>query len=279
MKKNLLVVSIVLITLITSFFYVNRTKEPVQNRTVLQLSSPSFVSQAKAGSELQTYLDQEAGIAAWCQVDPINLENLKDNTIWVTLEIETNPEYLIGTIAIPNYPDQYNPHVYVHIDGWIMAYYPNDDPTSKIIDLQARNLNTTILNTAVGLVANVAGSACSGVSYYDFRYPNATHLLLVAEDDNDGNYFTIEMPASYDYIDRGWAWWTGGNVPTSNDFCRLTLGEVVLNLPPRATWTDGKLYYGDLLAYELVPDETYTFTVNGYWGNSYGALIITYGMP
>lgn len=278
MKKHLLLIAFSIITALAFFFLINGTKPKKEDNARLSLFQPPFVKSVQAGtSDIGAYLNQEAGISAWFHGTPINLENLKTNALWVTLEIADNPDYLIGTMAIPNYPDQFNPHVYVHKDGWILSYYPRADSTSKIIDILARNLNTTLLQTSVGLVASAAGIGFSNVSYYDFRYPNATNLLLVAEDEDNGNYFTIMMPSSYLYYDRGFSFWKSGY--SSTDYCRLTNGSNVLDLMSIASWSGNNIWYGPLSASQLIPDVTYSYTLYSYFSNAYGALVITYSVP
>ncbi len=44
-----------------------------------------------------------------------------------TIEAETN-DYIIGSVDLQDYPEQFDTHVYIHRDGWFMAYYLAADP-------------------------------------------------------------------------------------------------------------------------------------------------------
>jgi hypothetical protein len=44
------------------------------------------------------------------------------------------------------------------------------------------------------------------VTYYDFRYPNATHLMLIVEWVYNGtDSFEINIPGSFAYYERSWS--------------------------------------------------------------------------
>jgi hypothetical protein len=128
-----------------------------------------------------------------------------------TIEIET-PDYIICSVDVPTYADYYDPHVYVHKDGWILAFYfrfdysGNSIPAGKMLNVAGHTLDNTLLSNTVSAVANAGYSSISETYYYDFRYPAATHMLLIAEDDdNNGNYFTLQIPCSYIYYEKSWA--------------------------------------------------------------------------
>ena len=44
----------------------------------------------------------------------------------------------------------------------------------------------------MSIIAGAAGMPVSNLRYYDFRYPNATDLLLIAEDEDNGREFTCD---------------------------------------------------------------------------------------
>ena len=112
---------------------------------IISLEVPSFVSIASARSgggsgsnsgaatrEGTQILEEEAGICFHAQVkQEINLTRAKE--VYRRIEHETG-DYIIGAVALPGYPETEDVHVYVHKDGWIMAYYLNDEPITKIID-------------------------------------------------------------------------------------------------------------------------------------------------
>ncbi len=184
---------------------------PAGPEKTLALQAPAFLDSVSstntaAPPEVTAMLSSEAGISAYIQTaDSITLSSVRGE--FRTIETET-ADYIIGSVAVPDHPEQFDVHVYVHTDGWILAYYINTDPTSKIADVMARTVNGTKLETVLSIVAGAAGYPMIDVKYYDFRYPNATHILMVAEDHENGRDFTIEMPIDFAYFERSWAFYT-----------------------------------------------------------------------
>lgn len=257
-----LFVSILLILLVLPFTIVNRQKFEVGKRYTFNLKPPAFVQEAYAGtSQIGQYLDSEAGISAYYQSSvPIDLSQAK--TAYKTIETET-PDYIIGSVSIPNYGSHFDAHVYVHKTGWIMAYYFQDEPVSKIIDVKAQTINTTLLKTAVSIVANAAGVPFSDVTYYNFRYPNATKILLVSEKNTTGNTFTIQAPSSFGYFERSWIVLTNGSIGMAISI------DGVGN--PNKLWDTGSIKYGTLNASQFLLDTEHTVS-----GGIYGVLAIVY---
>jgi hypothetical protein len=237
----------------------------------LTLKAPSFVSGAEAASSyIGQRLDNEAGISAYYKADIlITLSQVRGQ--FRTIEVE-NQDFIIGSVAVPNYLEHFDVHVYVHKDGWILAYYLKTDPISKIIDLKAQTIETTKLKTVVAAVAGAAGAAFTDVTYYDFRNPNATHILMVAENQAGGNDFTITMPTEYGYLERGW-----GLIGASGH----TFSVNGANVFGSGKWIGDGMGYGTLTASQLLPGTTHTIAVSGGYSYSwaYGVLVILYRVP
>jgi len=268
--------SLLLATLILSFTLVNKPTQSTNRDNIFRLQAPPFVSAASAATapadvDIGTLLDEEAGISAWFQApDLINLSQVRGQ--FRTIETETD-DYIIGSVPVPDHVEHFDVHVYVHRDGWILAYYLRSDPTSKIVDVKGMTINTTKLKTVVAAVAGAAGAPFADVTYYDFRYPNATNMMLIAEDKNNGNDFTIQLPSSFGYFERGWALYAGCTWTPPPTFRVDGTNKV-----GQATWNGGCAYYGVLTASELLPDTTHTVVVDGYQ-YGYGVLVITYRVP
>jgi hypothetical protein len=180
-----------------------------------------------------------------------------------TIETET-ADYIIGSVAVPDYVEHFDPHVYVHKDGWIMAYYLRQDPISKIIDVKGGTVSSTLLKTVVGVVASHAGVPFTDVTYYDFRHPNATKMILVAEQYSAGDYtFFIKPPSSYGYFQSGWAVYRYGG---GQNFYL----DGVQN--PNQIYNENWHRYGTITVSQLLPDVDHEVRVN----LGYGALIIEY---
>ncbi|MBI5565391.1 MAG: hypothetical protein HY870_10860 [Chloroflexi bacterium] len=258
----------------------NQATNVATGQMALALQAPPFVNvvhaaQARpAAFDLGAYLDQEAGISAYFHSpDAITLSLVRGQ--FRTIELET-PDYIIGSVAVPNYSENFDVHVYVSANGWILAYYLRSDLTNKIIAIRSQTIDTTKLKTVVGQIAGAAGAPFIDVTYYDFRYPNATNMLFVAEDQLNGNDFTIQLPSSFGYFDRGWSMLCTNNAGGADYF---TVDGV--DKQPSATYGNSA-YYGTLTVSELLPDTPHTIAVGcgGYQANpAYGVLIITYRVP
>lgn len=269
MRKRSFFVVVIFVIILASLFLMNKPKETKGIRHVLSLIQPPFVKEAQAAtSEIGEFLDQEAGIAAWFDGSPIDLDSVR--SLYKTIELETS-EYIIGSIGVPGKLDWFDMHCYVHVDGWILCYYLDDatSPASKMIDPTAKTISTTKFTTVIANIASAAGIAFTSESYYDFRYPNATNMIMVAKDEVGGREFQIQIPSDYGYFERSWAvfdtqpssgyfWWDGVSA----------VGQI---------WSGNSEFYGILTAAQVLPNVLHTVMV-GDW-NVYGVLVITYSVP
>ncbi len=155
-----------------------------------------------------------------------------------------------------------------HADGWIVGYNRTEDTVGKIFDWYkyektGRNGITTTLENIVAYVAGEAALPYSGVTHYDFRYPNATNMMLIVEWSQDAwGSFDVKLPGSYAYYERSWS-----------------LMDSVLNLDGiRISDGNQKLMHGTLTATQLLPDEYHTVQV-GEWRSNYGGLALIYRRP
>ena len=174
------------------------------------LQPPPFVSAGKAeqGSG-SSFLEREAGISAYVQASTtIDLDDVRG--LFRTIEMRTD-EYIVGSVPVTNYGETEDVHMYVHTDGWILAYYLAADPVGKIFDWRAyhdggrRTISTKLENT-IARIATEAGVSFSSVTYYDFRYPNATHMMLIVEWTHKGqDSCEINLPGSFAYYERSWS--------------------------------------------------------------------------
>ena len=220
--RRLLLVAGAVVVLLAAFGLVSKPGTPACADNVFSLQSPPFVGIASA-QEVSgaSIIEDEAGISAYFQASTsINLDDVRD--VFRTIEDETN-DYIIGSVPVANdpetYPESDDVHVYVHTDGWILAYYLAEDPASKIFDWRAyhdggRTNITTKLENTIMAVADAAGVPFSSATYYDFRYPNATHLMLIVEwATGTTDSFEVELPGSFTYYERSWS--LGNN----NSYC------------------------------------------------------------
>ena len=271
MKKYEKTIIILLIAVLaaTIFAFVGRTQ--IKPELTLELQSPSFVLAASAGSvesaptEVRAMLSEEAGISAYMQTSgPIDLSQIRG--LYRTIEMETST-YIIGSVDVPNYAEYWDVHVYAHTDGWILGYYLNTDDTSKIVDVRSETLSTTLLENAVSIIAATIGDTTTNLKYYDFRFPNATNILLVGEDDDDGSDFTITLPSEYIYYERSWVKY--------NSLHSYVMKIDGVSQPE--TLVENSVNYGPIYSTTLILDEPHHVDLNTY--GIYGAIAITYRIP
>ena len=189
--------------------------DPVSKGHAFSLQAPPIGSVARADeSAVASQIEDEAGISAYWQAPPpILLEYARD--AFRTIEAET-ADYILGSVPVPDNPESEDVHVYVHRDGWILAYYTVVEPAVKILDWPGYHNSghtdfTTKLESAIAVVASAAGiSPVGSASYYDFRFPDATDLVLVGDwvcgnDYGQADTFQVRLPNGLNYYERSWS--------------------------------------------------------------------------
>ena len=207
-KPTLIVLSLLLALAVLSL--APQPAAPASGGNAIALKAPSFVKVASAqeGAGAQDAPDaapmgfpqDEAGISAYFKsASPVTLADVRG--VFRVIETET-ADYIIGSVDVVDYVETYDVHVFVHRDGWFVAYYLNTDPVAKMVDI--RNYDgshiDTVFEKTLNIVAVSAGVPVSGLKYYDFRYPNATNLMLIGEvmetASSDAS-FTVKLPSAF----------------------------------------------------------------------------------
>jgi len=199
------------VVLLAAFGLMNRPGTPDNANNVLSLQAPPFVRASAAGADTAngaSYLEDEAGISAYTYIsETIDLSIVRDE--FRTIERETS-QYIIGSVGVLSYTENYDPHVYVHTDGWVVAYYLVPDPASMVIDLLHYDgvaFTSNMLENAMAQILEAVFVFTFEASYYDFRYPNATNLMLIAEaiDFAGDDSFELDLPSDFTYYERTWS--------------------------------------------------------------------------
>lgn len=219
-----------------------------QTGVTAELAAPPFLGVASAEDAAVTgVIQDEAGIAAWFDAGTVvNLNQVK--SAYRVIETQTD-DYILGSVPVPGHTSEVNDvHLYVHRDGWFLAYYLNSNSIGKIIDWVHFNTSMpTKFEAVLASVASAAGlPAPQTITHYDFRYPNATKLMMLHEDEGNGNEFAIKVPGSYVYFARSWSL-NGYSYPT--------------------LWLDGKVIgncncWGDISATDFAPDVFHSVKVS-----------------
>lgn len=254
---KLLLAGSTILVLIVALSLLNSSRTPASANNVLGLQAPHFVGMASAAGVDTTsetaFLEDEAGISAYTYISQtIDLSAVRDQ--FRTIERETS-EYIVGSVGIPDYTENFDPHVYVHTDGWVVAYYLTADPASMIVDLRHYDgvSISTMLESAIDKLLTVIGVVTFEVNYYDFRYPNASNLMLIVEaifDDAGTDSFEVKLPSDFSYYERSWTHVNHQTYSTTNSTLYLngveisylpSTGQVDLWLFNQSTFTAAQL--------------------------------------
>lgn len=248
-----------------------RTSPPANSAgRTLALQAPTFLAIANAEEAPTAFPVDEAGIAAYFNANqPITLANVRD--VFRTIEVETQ-DYIIGSVAVPDYPESEDVHVYIHRTGWLMAYYLAVDPVAKIFDWRAYNGSAigTKIEKVLTIVASDAGIPFPGVTFYDFRYPNGNRLMLIGETYENGNDFTVRLPGSFAFQERSWGLYQTGGYSANWQLNGTSVGSACGECTAQ----------GVLTAAQLLPDTTNVINiVPGSYGTARGGLALVYRVP
>ena len=220
------------------------------------------------------FLEDEAGITAYTNVGrAINLSQVQ--TAFRTIEQQTD-DYVIGSVAIPDYEETEDAHVYIQKDGWIAAYYLKDEPVAKMIDLahyEGGQIPGTKLDLALLEVANALGLPLSDLSYYDFVAPQANQLLLVVDRIDQGQQedsFQITIPNDITVFERSWSHRDAGANSTSNF---LIDDNLLTESLYRA------IAHGKLTPNQLSQGVSHTVTVRSRGESESGGIALVYQQP
>ncbi len=219
-----------------------------------------------------TFLHDEAGITAYTNLSTtIRLDYVA--SAFRTIEDQTD-EYIIGWVHPPDYDISFDVQVYVRSDGWVVAYYAQDDPVSKIFDWKDRSFSSTLLEQAITKVLSKDGLELSEVNFYDFRYPEATHMMWIKK--NKGTYY-INVPNSFVFYERSWMF--SGLFDFGAGAMSFKIDGVVLGSHYGSggwKWDRGVLTEGQLL-----PDLEHqvSVSVGSYIKDSFTGLVLVYRDP
>jgi hypothetical protein len=233
-----------------AFFWGPAMQQAPGGSKSLALVAPPFLTAKAETLEATGVIQAEAGIAAWYNAGTaVNLNQVR--TAYRVVELQT-ADYIIGSVPVPDHAEEaHDVHLYIHRDGWFLAYYLKADPVAKIIDWEHFNNSIpTKFETVLGAVAAVAGlPAPQGINYYHFDQVNATKMMLVYEDAENGNDFRIKLTNSYVYYVPSW------NVDGWS-------AEINLNNKRLGGCGGTCTTWGFIAATDFAPDLFHTFTVN-----------------
>lgn len=246
-------------------------------------NSKDLESMPKATSG-SSFLEEEAGITAYTKLDSIDLSEAKE--AFKNIEIE-DEDYLVGSIAIADYREATDVHVYVDTSGWIAAYYVNTQPASKIIDWRhydpSSGATHTALERAIIAITDVL-SVYVDIPYFrycDFRYPDADKIIIATDEivkRNGTENFQIKIPENFTIYSQSWSHYgNGSDYHTRN--VKITIDETILNEKCTEDYQDNwKIWTGEVKSSLLSLGVYHTISTiskkDGY--SSYVGLAVVY---
>lgn len=222
----------------------------------MALQPPAFIKSANAAGLAQVdlgFLLEEAGITAYTKLEQeIDLESLKSR--FKTIGRQTD-QFISGTVNAPGYEklpefgESGEVQVFLHRNGWIVSYLTRYQTASSLFDWvsydEKRLKDSTLIENVVRMLALDTGVSDFAISYYDFRNPTATNLMLVAEhaDNNStSDSFEITIPRELTVYESSWSY-AQFSIPISstrnvNYFGSCTLNDDTLAslAPGEAKW-------------------------------------------
>jgi hypothetical protein len=145
----------------------------------------SLIRPALVQADTTTFPVDEAGIAAYVKLDSVDITDLTEALSFYSSVTKQASTYVIGTVQVPNVTGPNYPHVYIGLDGWIVAYYLNTEEASRIMQWNGYEkgiITTTTLKDAIDIMCTSIGvNYSTGLNYYDFEFPSANRMTLIAE--------------------------------------------------------------------------------------------------
>lgn len=154
-----------------------------------------------------SFLEEEAGISATAKLSTVDL-NLAA-AAFKNIERQTD-DYIVGSIAIDDYPESDDVHVYLDVSGDIIAYYRNTEDICKMLDWKHYTVGqpmSTKLEWALNKICQAMSVTLPEVKVYDFRYPQAQQIKIIADENFSGGSenFRIRIPNNFTLYKVGWS--------------------------------------------------------------------------
>lgn len=229
-----------------------------------------------------SFLEDEAGISAYSTVSSVDLAAAA--TAYKNIEYQTG-EYIVGSVALPNYKEIDDVHVYLHISGEIIAYYLRDTNVGHMIDWIAyhntKKMMGSKLQTALEIVSSAMLASLTEVKYFDFRYPDAPRIKIIIDNVYSGtDTFRFKVPESYTIHSVSWshAVIDPGTSGTANSTFKLD--DVGINSMSSISHDVWGICHGDFSSVQVAPDVYHEVSISADYNDyAYVAIIILYTEP
>lgn len=141
-----------------------------------------------------TFPVDEAGIAAYVKLDSVDQAKIiQAANVFSSFE-SGGDDYVIGDVELV----EMHPHIYLGLDGWIVAYFLKGEESSRIVNWDQGELSETILKNAIDKVATAIGTgySVSDLKYYDFSHPQANKLSIIKKHTGGSGSFSVLVPGT-----------------------------------------------------------------------------------
>lgn len=260
----------------------------------IALKAPAFAKSAQAAGLQQTdweFILEEAGITAYAKVDQqLDLQFLPNSFKHIRKQTDN---YIMGTMYAPAYAEypefdeMGEVQVLVHKNGWIVAYLTQWQTSAELFDwvnYETKRLSETIIESTLKFLATELELSDVNLAFYDFRNPNATDLLLIADraDSNkETDLLTVEIPQDIVIHESMWSGAQFGIHTYFSGSWRSTPGQCLINdelvaslNPGGARW---RVWIGEF-SQDLYPQgKTHTLTVTAKEMTAYCGIAVIYG--
>lgn len=158
----------------------------------------------------------EAGISAYVNASQ-RIDIGKARTLFKGVEADTG-SYIVGMVELPGHTEEMWPHVYIDKSGWIMAYYPKTEPTSRIMQWYGYQRDVIATTTLRDTLIQISQKLAIGLSnldadmhYYHFQHPEATKILIAVDTTSSGSdTFKFTVPSGITLYDTAWSHYGAG---------------------------------------------------------------------
>ena len=228
-----------------------------------------------------SFLEEEAGISAHAALGTLTAQNLIDAaSAYKTIERQTS-EYIIGSVALPDYSEAHDVHVYLDISGEIIAYYRNDVIMSQMLDMVHIVTGQPVgskLETALNLVCQAMAVTLTEVKTYDFRYPEAQAIKIIVDEITPGGTDTYRflIPNNYTLHNAFYAL-AGGSGYYCYGTASIAIDETTIGSTVVARTRE--YIYGSISTDLFTPDIYHEVSITNPesdCGTVYGAIVIFY---
>lgn len=208
MRSRVILFALGILLAVGAGFLLNN--EPIKDGQPRESALLGSAPLAHAQEGESTFLEENAGIAAYVKIDEtIDIEQLRESFKVVE---QLNDQYLTGQIAVPDLRENWHPRMFVSEDGWIVAYYAKEEPTTRMLTRWIQSDNNGLTNTTLEIAIRETlknlgpgmTSRAQNIQYYHFQIPEADRISLIRENTDGEDTFHLTIPSGLEILDATW---------------------------------------------------------------------------